>query len=338
MSDGAAVNSKVVGVVVVDLERGAIGTRSRVGDIFAGRIVLARVLERLLEVRGVGEVVVLAPEEQMERVWGIIGPLDRVRVKALERRPAAMEARVRAGRAWNLMAWRGGAGQWTCFDEEYHPAGIARACAEAFDKGGGGGADHVLVVHSHAVFLDVEITSALVEHHLYKNHEMRVTYTPAAPGLSGMVLRADIVMEMGEKNVLPWQLLGYDPKAPAFDTLIREACMQVDPALSKVANRFCVDTERSWGICEELAKGAFGSAAEMCLAAARVVAPGVRELGKVFNWPREIEMELTGRRMTRAVGSVPVEVREGGGRGRWMRGGGWSGWGGGGERFVMICW
>ena len=87
-----------------------------------------------------------------------------------------------------------------------------------------------------------DITSALVQHHLHKNHEMRVTYTPAAPGLSGMVLRADIVNEMGEKNVLPWQLLSYDPKAPTFDTLIRDACMQVDPALSKIPNRFCIDT------------------------------------------------------------------------------------------------
>ena len=263
--------------------------------------------------------VLLVPAEQMEQVWEMIGPEDRVRVLELERRSVGIEGRVRRGRAWNLLAWRGGAGQWTFFDEEYHPAGIARACAEAF--GGAGvltqarrakvGADHVLIVHSHAVFLDVEITSALVEHHLNKNHEMRVTYTPAAPGLSGMVLRGDIVKEMGEKNVLPWQLLGYDPKAPAFDTLIREACMQVDPALSKVPNRFCVDTERSWGICEQLAKREFNSVAEMCLAAARVVAPGVKELGKVFDWPREIEIELTGKRLTQAVGSVPVEVREG---------------------------
>ena len=39
----------------------------------------------------------------------------------------------------------------------------------------------------------------------------------------------------------------------------------------------------------------------------------------------QIEIELTGRRLTRAVGSVPVEVREGGrGGGRWMRR--WAEW------------
>lgn len=286
---------RVLGVVVADLQRAAIGTRSRLAETFAGKSVLAEVVSRLLDVRGVGEVVVLAPPAQIDQAWQLLGPLDRVQVRALEPRPASMDARVRIGRAWNLLAWRGGAGQWTVFDEEYHPAAIARAAAEAFD---GRGAEHVLVVHSHGIFLNVDITSALVHHHLYKNHEMRVTFTPAAPGLSGMVLRADIVLEMGEKNVMPWQLLGYDPKAPIFDTLIREACMQVDPALSKIPNRFCVDTDRSWGICKELAAQSWSSVAQMCQAAARDIAPGVGESPRVGDWPREVEIELSRRRLT----------------------------------------
>ena len=286
---------RVLGLVVADLERAAIGTRSRLAENIAGKAVLAEVVARLLQVRGVDEVLVLAPAGQMDRVWQLLGPLDRVQVRALEPRPAAMDARVRIGRAWNLLAWRGGAGQWTVFDEEYHPAAIARAAAEAF---GGRGAEHVLIVHSHGIFLNVEITSALVHHHLHKNHEMRVTFTPAAPGLSGMVLRADIVREMGEKNVLPWQLLGYDPNSPIFDTLIREACMQVDPALSKIPNRFCVDTDRSWAICKQLAAQSFGSVAQLCQAAARDIAPGAGDSPRVGIWPREVEMELSRSRLT----------------------------------------
>jgi hypothetical protein len=170
-----------------------------------------------------------------------------------------------------LSAWRGGAGQWTLFDEEYHPAGIAAAAAET-------GAEHVLVVHSHGIFLDAGMTSALVRHHLVKNHEMKMTYTPSAPGLCGMVLRADMVKEMGEKAAMPWQLLAYDPSAPTFDTLIREACMQVDPAVSKIPNRFCVDTERGWRTAEQLIDMEFGSAAEMALAAAR----------EGREWPRNV--------------------------------------------------
>ncbi|HEY4328761.1 MAG TPA: radical SAM/SPASM domain-containing protein [Phycisphaerae bacterium] len=291
---------RVLGVVVADLERSAIGTRSRLGEIWReGRTVLVEVVGRLLQVRGIQEIVVLTPREQMDAVIGMIGPEDRVRVVELERRPATIEARVRIGRAWNMLAWRGGAGQWTVFDEEYHPAAIAGAAAGAFEEKG---AEHVLAVSSHGVFLDVEMTSALAHHHLHKNHEMRVSYTPAAPGLTGMMLRGDIVKEMGEKNVMPWQLLAYDPKAPAFDTLIREACMQVDPALSKVPNRFCVDTQRSWGICKELSEWKFGSVAEMCLAGARTVAPGVTDLARAAEWPREVELELTGERLTRAPG------------------------------------
>jgi len=136
-----------------------------------------------------------------------------------------------------------------------------------------------------------------------------VTYTPAAPGLSGMLLRADIVAEMGEKNVLPWQLLGYDPKAPAFDTLIREACMQVDPALSKIPNRFCLDTGRSWQSCCEL-PSTVNSAAELCLAAARAVAPGVKELSGSYSQPRELQIDLTHDSLTNPPGAIPESLRQ----------------------------
>jgi hypothetical protein len=321
VSDGA----KVLAVVVADFERSAIGTRSRLGELFKGRRVIERVVDRVRQVRGVGEVAVLVPGEQLARA-GELEPQSSdgvpVNMQPLVRRAAGIDARVRTGRAWNLMAWRGGAGQWTFFDEEYHPAAIAGACRQAF---GGQGAEHVLVVHSHAAMLDVEITSALVHHHLHKNHEMRVTYTPAAPGLSGMLLRADIVLEMGEKGVLPWQLLGYDPKAPTFDTLIREACMQVDPALSKIPNRFCLDTARSWTTCEGLAGRPFANAAEMCLAAARSVAPGVRELGRVHALPREVQLELGTRRLTNPPGSAPESNRpaaalDGAAWARWLGG------------------
>ncbi len=306
MSETANGMPKVLAVVVADFERAAIGTRSRLLDSFRGRTVIEHVISRTAQVKGVGEIALLVPENQQAKAAGLhfAGPTP-CAIHTLMSRPDSIAARVRIGRAWNLLAWRGGAGQWTYFDEEFHPAAIAAACKGAF---GGSGADHVLIVHSHAALLDVEITSALVHHHLYKNHEMRVTYTPAAPGLSGMVLRADIVAEMGEKNVLPWQLLGYDPKAPSFDTLIREACMQVDPALSKIPNRFCLDTQRAWECCAELP--AVGSAAELCLAAARTVAPGVKELSRAYGSPREVQVDLTMERLAQPPGAVPRELRE----------------------------
>jgi hypothetical protein len=305
---------RVLGVVVCNFERSAIGTRSRLNDRWNEHTVLAEVVERLSRVRGIGEIALLVPPDQMTQAQRLqsLGP--RVHIHELTRRPAPIDARVRIGRAWNLLAWRGGAGQWTVFDEEYHPAAIAQAAAAAFD---GKGAEHILIVHSHGVFLDVDITAALVRHHLHKNHELRFTYTPAAPGLSGMVLRADIVQEMAEKAVLPWQLLGYDPHAPTFDTLIREACMQVDPALSKIPNRFCVDTDRSWDLCQELAGRSFSSAAAMCLAAARAVAPGVTDCSRVHPWPREVEIELTSERLIPALPdmlsghSIPTSRGEG---------------------------
>jgi hypothetical protein len=303
-SDAAAPPAapRVLGIVVCDFARAAIGTRSRLNDPWAAHTVLAEVLHRLSRVQGLGEIALLVPPDQMNQTQGLQSLGLRPHTRELTRRPDSIDARVRIGRAWNLLAWRGGAGQFTVFDEEYHPAAIAQACAQAFD---GQGAEHVLVVHSHGIFLDTQITSALLHHHLHKNHDLRVTYTPSAPGLSGMVLQAQTVKEMADNNVLPWQLLAYDPHAPTFDTLIRDACMQVDPALSKIPNRFCVDTDRSWSLCRDLATKSFPRPADLCLAAARTVAPGITDLSRVHDWPRELEIELTPRRLTTPIPNAP---------------------------------
>jgi len=281
---------KVIAAIVCDFERTAIGTRSRLNDRIADKRVIEHVVERLSQVVGVDEIVLLIPSDQLDQAQGLS-----VRTMPLIPRPAGLDARIRISRQWNLTSWRGGAGQTTCFDEEYHPAALAQAVRET-------AADHVLIVHSHSILLDVAITSALINHHLHKNHEMRLTYTPCAPGLSGMVLQSGIVEEMGEKNVIPGQLLGYDPAAPTFDTLIRDACMQVDPALSKIPNRFCIDTDRSGAhalACPPPSSAAFA------LATPRCVAPGVTDLSHAHPFPRELEIELTARRLTTPPGSAP---------------------------------
>lgn len=299
MSDGAT--GGVIAVVVADVEVSPIGTASRLLTPFDGVSVIRRTLTRLTAVGGLAGVYVLAPAAQHERLRAEVGDLQGVALLDLARRSAGLDARVRVGRAPGLYAWRGGVGQWTVFDEDYHPAGVAAALDHAGQAGVA--AEHVLVVPGHAALLDVEITAALVQHHVHKNHEMRLTYTPAAPGLSGMVLQASIAREMAAANVLPGQLLAYDPKAPTFDTLIRDACMQVDPALSKVANRFLLDTQRAWDAAERIAGGMpFACAADMARAAAA---------GRGARQPVEVEIELTARRRIRPPGAVPEEVAAG---------------------------
>jgi radical SAM protein with 4Fe4S-binding SPASM domain len=316
---------KVIAAVVCDFDRAAIGTRSRLCDPIANKPLLAHVLDRLLAVEGLAEIALLVPPSQHEIAQPFLTD-PRLHLLELIPRPAAIDRRIRIGRAWNLHAWRGGAGQFTCFDEEYHPAAIGHACTHFK-------AEHVLTLHSHSLFLDIEMTAALLQHHLHKNNEMRVTYTPAAPGLSGMVLRANILHEMADHHVMPWQLLAYDPATPNPDTLIREACMQVDPALSKIPNRFCADTDRSFAFARDICEGTDKvtrrqgdkvnespltlspchpvtlSSIDLAQAAARTIATGVRDFTRIPTHPRELEIELTPHRLTAPPGSVPADIR-----------------------------
>ena len=126
-----------------------------------------------------------------------------------------------------------------------------------------------------------------------------------------MVMRADIVQEMGEKNVLPWQLLAYDPAAPAFDTLIRDACMQVDPALSKIPNRLLPDTDRSEQLCRQLLERVSPqaiSSAELCRLAAQTIAPGIANPTRTHPAPRKLELELTTDRLIRPPATIPKDL------------------------------
>jgi hypothetical protein len=309
MTDTAA--PKIIAVVVCDFEATAIGTRSRLANHFHGKPIIAHVLERLLAVGGLSDIALLIPPAQREMAQQLLPPKPRIHHFDLTPRAESISARIRRARPWNLHSWRGGAGQFTTFDEEYHPAAVAHAAKSL-------AADHILAIHSHSLFLDVPLTEALLQHHLHKNHEMRITYTPAAPGLTGLVLRADIALEMGEKNVFPWQLLAYDPANPQFDTLIRDACMQVDPALSKIPNRFLADTDRTLALADHLATEltlspchlVTVSPADLALAAARAVAPGITNFSRAHETPRELEIELTAKRLTSPPGTPPLLLRE----------------------------
>jgi len=287
---------KVIATVACDLEFAPLGTRSRLLDSLGGRPVLQRTLAALRAVPALGTIVLLAPAAQHAALRSVIMEVPDVEILPLNTRHAFVERRVRAGRAWNLCGWRGGAGQWTVFDEDYHPAAVGEACRHC-------AADHVLSVPAHGALLDPALLAALLHHHLYQNHEMRVTYTPAAPGLCGLALRADIVAEMAASGCMPGNLLGYEPAAPTVDTLIREACMQVDPALSKIPNRFLVDTQRSWQMVETLlARGPWDCPAALAAAARDL------PLAQRLPQPREIQLELTPRRCTHPPGSVPAAV------------------------------
>lgn len=289
--------SRVIATVAVDLAVSPIGTRSRLGDVFAGRPVLHHTLGRLASVKDLQAIVLLVTAGQEEAVRELVAPLgeSRIEIQTLVPRPAKYDWRTREARGWDLVAWRGGAGQCTVFDEDFHAASVL-AAAETH------GAEHVLSIPAHAALLDVDLVNRLVQHHLYKNHEMRATYTPAAPGIGGIIIQTVMLRELAAAHAVPGQSLQYDPRSPTMDTLIREACVQVDPALSKIQNRFLLDNDRSWALAEKLRpRMPFACSADMALAA--------REVG-TFAFPREIEIELTGKRFCNPPGSVPAAIRE----------------------------
>lgn len=317
--EGGEPRPKVIAVVACDLDRAPLGGRSRLGDRWGDHTVLGHTVRRIAAVAAVEKIILMVSEGVGENCNASVSPAernaslhslgldeftlsDRLVLMPLLRRQEQLTRRVQAGRAWGQMSWRGGAGQWTVFDEDYHPQSVWSAVEQFGDPAEGA----VLCVPAHAALVSSALLANLVDHHLTKNHELPYTYCLAAPGFGGFILSGKLTQEMAQHNLLPGQLLAYDPLHPVFDTIIREGCMQVDPALSRISNRVLLDTDRSW---LAWGSGLEDVARSVNMPPAELAAWCAQRRQTCNRWPMELEIELTIRRATTPPGTVSVELR-----------------------------
>src|SRR5262245_59594956 len=97
---------KCIAAIRVDLERGPLGTRSRLADDLLGKPVLRRTAERLCQCKSISGVHLLCRVAEADRIRQLVYGLP-TRIETHESGPLPYAALVRAGRAWGLDGWRG---------------------------------------------------------------------------------------------------------------------------------------------------------------------------------------------------------------------------------------
>ncbi len=281
MSNWRPAEVKTIGLIMVDLERSPLGTRSRLSAMLAGTPLLRRTLERTTRATRLDRLFLVAPAPQAGAVADLAAGLP-VTLETFSGQPPAYRELVTAGRMWGLDGWRGGIGGLCGFDEDVHvPAAAALATRE--------NADVVVSISAAAAMIDPKLIDAMVDHYASEGHIFRMTFTQAAPGLAPVVLARTLLEELAPTGQPPGAVLTYKPGKPIPDLTGREACYRGATEIIEAGGRLIGDTRRSFERLERMIES-IGPGAD-----ALAVSRWLRDVDSTFvaNCPGEIEIELT---------------------------------------------
>lgn len=274
---------KVVAVILADLERSPLGLASRLGVELAGIPVLRRTVLRLCEVEGLESIHVLAPPVQRSRVQELLVDLPAI-VHESDVPPAPHAELVRCARKWALDNWRGGIGGSCSFDESFHAAALQAVLRAA-------GADAVMAVPAHAALLNSPLAQAMIKHLRGPGKDYRFVFSQSPPGLTPVLLTAEILEELIQAAYPPGVLLAYKPAAAEPDLVAKPCCYQVPTAVVTASGRLLADTTESFACCEDVLKELGEQRAADAVSVCRFLAQ--RRERYVPPLPVELEIELT---------------------------------------------
>jgi len=140
-----------------------------------------------------------------------------------------------AARRW-ADGWRGGL-LGTCeFDRGFYAPIAEQVRLETSGEA-------VMLVDPAASLVDPALLDAVLAHRINRP-ELDFCFSPAAPGLSGVLLSAALMAQLAVNQAHPGLLMNYRPDAPRRDPLSEPACVSVPARLARTLRRFTLDSDR----------------------------------------------------------------------------------------------
>jgi len=278
MSDAA--ERKNVAILYADVERSALGIRSRVAEEINGKTILRRTVERLQRAEQLREIIVFCPEEQIRRIQPLVEGMD-VEIIGLQE-PVSTSPYVRR-RKWGLNCWRGGIREATVFDEQSFTAEMVLRLREREVY-------TAVAVPAEAILVDPQLIDGLIAHHHKNGSAMRFTFTQAAPGLAGCAYRLDLLHELVQTYTSIGTLLYYDPDSPHMDYIMQECNFRAAKELCVSPWRYLADTARSFGHLNRLGENLNGQLESG--QAGQFAARMQERIWEADALPRELEIEI----------------------------------------------
>jgi hypothetical protein len=209
--------------------------RNSATRLFRGEPVLAWTLRRLSRASGIGSMTILCWEDQLADVEPIAADAGADILAKGPRVDIPHVDAVSAACRW-LDGWRGGLLGTCDFDLGFH-AGWHRELAERQSG------DAVLLVDPSSALIDPVLVDSLICHAI-ANPASELCFSPAAPGLCGVLIQASMLERLSSSHAHPGRLLSYLPDQPMRDPIAGEGCAPVPTAVARTTQRFKLDSDR----------------------------------------------------------------------------------------------
>ena len=265
------------------------GERNSATRKFRDQPVLWWTLERLRRASSVGQVAILCWEDQLPEVRPIAEDQEVYILAKGPRCAVPTMDGVTAARRW-ADGWRGGLLQTCEFDRGFHAPWLIELAPKL-------SADTMVLIDPSAALVDPSLVDAVIRH-AELNPDAPLVFSQAAPGLSGVVIRFDLLKQLASVNAHPGKFIHYQPQQPCRDPIGEKACATVATPIARTLHRFTLDSQRQVDRFDLATLHLNG----------QLIHTGAEELLQSLNdsepcdlLPREVVLELTTQRATRPV-------------------------------------
>ncbi len=238
-------------LIPINLQQSRLGLPARVQEQLAGTTVLDQTIRRAAAVPLVAKIVLVHPRGQNPMALIDAAKLDKP-IDAHEDPEGLIDgqsAKWIAARKWALTAWRGGLGSTTIYDELLP----ATPLITALDAHRIGKHDSVLLVRGDWCLFDSDLAQAQLALHLEHPEAMKLVFTQAPPGLSGIAMSGTVLRQLAETGSSIGQVLGYNPHKPGLDPISREVNHPIPASVRDCNHRFVYDTPRTIDMIQAIA-------------------------------------------------------------------------------------
>ena len=202
---------------------------------FRKETVLDWTLGRLARAGSIDSITILCWEDQMPAVGEIAQGHEVTVVSKGPRQELAGLQAITAARRWSD-GWRGGL-LGTCeFDLGFHAEWMAEIAGER-------DADAIVLIDPAAGLIDPVLVDSLIAH-AESQPTAELCFTQAPPGLTGTLLRRELVDRLAIAKVFPGRMLTYWPDQHGLDPTGKQGCAPVPTPVARSIHRFKLDSHR----------------------------------------------------------------------------------------------
>jgi hypothetical protein len=257
--------------------------------LFRREPVLHWTLDRLTRSKLLGSIAILCWEDQLAAVNPLAEQAGAVILAKGPRKTLPEVEAIAAAQRW-AEGWRGGLLSTCHFDQGFY-APWHHELAERSES------DAIILIDPSAALIDAKLIDALIEH-ARADESNEFVFQPAAPGLGAVLLRPTLLNRLAAARAHPGRIVHYDPAQNGHDLISSPCCAPVPAAVARTLHRFTLDTDRQVRRITAATEALNG---QLISSGAEDLVHRVQANRAPAELPREIVLELTTRRSTRAI-------------------------------------